>query len=70
MFLKAKINEIMKKRKKLNFSKHQVSLKAGLSGSSLSRIETGKTKKTHYLRANEIAKALNCKVEDIFEEII
>ncbi len=69
MFVKPKIKEIQKKRKKLGLSKHQVSLKAGLGGSSLSRIETGTTKHIHPLRARAIAEMLQCDVEDIFEEV-
>ncbi len=69
MLVKPKIKEIKKKREKLGLSKHQVSLRAGLSGASLSRIETGTTKQIHSLRAKAIADTLNCKVKDIFEEI-
>lgn len=67
MLVKPKIKKIKKKREKLGLSKHQVSLRAGLSGASLSRIESGTTKYIHSLRAQAIAKALGCNVKDIFE---
>ncbi len=69
MLLKPKIEQIKGKRESLGLSKHQVALKAGLGGSSLSRIETGKSKQIHLLRAKAIAKVLDCKVTDIFEEV-
>lgn len=68
MFVKPKIQEIIKKRKQLGLSKHQLSLKAGLSGVSVCRIENGRTKHIHILRAKAIAKALNCKFEDVFKK--
>lgn len=47
-------------------SQHGLSLKAGLSGQSINRIERGESRLTHHLRAAAIAQALGCKVEDIF----
>lgn len=35
---------------------------------AIGRIERGESEQTHPLRAREIAKALHCKVEDIFIE--
>lgn len=68
MYLIPKINEIKKRRKHFDLSKHSLSVKAGLGGSAICRIENQTTKKVHYLRAREIAKVLNCDVKDIFEE--
>lgn len=66
MFLFPNIEKLQAARQNMALSKHQLSLKAGLSGCALSRIESGKTSKIHELRAREIARALNCRVEDIF----
>lgn len=68
MFLKPNVAEIRRKRKNLGLSKHKLSLLAGLSGTAIFRIESGSTQKVHSLRAKEIAKALNCDVNDIFED--
>lgn len=67
MYLKPKIKKIVRLREKSGLSKHQLSLKAGLGNQALSRIERGETKKVHPLRAQEIAKVLDCNVVDIFE---
>ncbi|MFV0351719.1 MAG: helix-turn-helix transcriptional regulator [Oscillospiraceae bacterium] len=66
MYLLPKREEIMKRRISKKLSQHQLSLLAGLSGCAVSRIESGATRQTHPLRAKEIARALNCKVGDIF----
>ncbi len=68
MFLIAKINKIEEQKAKLNLSDNAISIKAGLPNNSLGRILRGDTKKTHHLRAEVIAKALECKVSDLFEE--
>lgn len=68
MYLIPKINEIKKRRKHFGLSKHSLSIKAGLGGSAICRIENQAIKKVHYLRAREIARVLECEVEDIFEE--
>ena len=68
MFVIPKIDVIKNKRKMLGMSKHKLSIMAGLSGTAIYRIESGKTKKIHILRANEIAKALGCNISDIFKE--
>lgn len=69
MYLKPKVIEIQHRRSELNLTKHQVSLKAKLGNSALSRIEIGTTKRVHPLRAKQIARVLKCKVSDIFEEV-
>lgn len=52
------------------YSQHKLSLNAGLSGTSIMRIEKGISFSIHHLRASAIANVLNCKVEDLFTPII
>lgn len=68
MFVIPNVAEIRKRRENCGWSQHQLSLQAGLSGCAISRIESEKTKRINHLRAREIARALDCKVEDIFTE--
>ena len=68
MFVLPNVDEISRRRTLTGLSQHQLSLKAGLSGCAINRIENGKTKNIHHLRAEAIAKALRCKVSDIFLE--
>ena len=60
--------ELQKRRTEAGLNKKQLSLKAGLPSNAIGRIEKGESEKTHPLRAKAIAKALHCKVEDIFTE--
>ena len=62
MYLIPNIDEIKKKRKAKGLSE------AGLGNQALSRIERQETKKIHPLRAKEIARVLECNVNDIFKE--
>ena len=68
MYLIPKIDEIRRRRIEADLSKHQLSLKAGLGGVAICRIENQLTHKVHPLRAREIAKVLKCDVSEIFEE--
>ena len=68
MFMKPKIDEIVRRRTEAGLSQHKLSLKSGIGGSSLSRIESGTTTAIHPLRAKAIAKTLGCKVSDIFDK--
>lgn len=68
MFVTPKVEEIKKRRERFGWSQHQLSIQAGLSGCAICRIESEKTKRINHLRAREIAKALNCQVNDIFSE--
>lgn len=68
MYLFPKITEIRERRLAADLSQHGLSLKAGLGGQAINRIERGETTTVHPLRAKEIAKALQCGVEDIFTE--
>ncbi len=64
----AKQSEIKRRRVEAGLNRKDLSLRAGLPGNAVSRIEGGKGSQTHPLRARAIAQALNCKVEDIFIE--
>lgn len=68
MFMKPNVDEIIERRINAGLSKRQLSIKAGLGSSSICRIENGITEAIHPLRAKAIAKALCCKVTDIFEK--
>lgn len=60
-----KIAEIKSRREQLGLSRHQAALLAGLAGNSIYRIESGESKQISHLRAREIARVLNCQIEDI-----
>ena len=62
------IRDSRERRLAANLSQHGLSLKAGLGGQAINRIERGETVTVHPLRAREIAKALDCGVEDIFTD--
>lgn len=65
----AKVSEIKRRRNSLGISMCALSEKAGLPNNAIYRIENMKFNKTHPIRARAIAKALKCKVSDIFEEV-
>lgn len=67
--LEARKEEIKRRRLAMGVSQKALSLKAGLPYNAVYRIENGFFRTTHPLRAKEIAKALNCKIEDIFTPI-
>lgn len=69
MMLRPKPNEIKRLRFIKGLSQHKLSLSAGLGGSSICRIEKLDSLSVHHLRANAIASALDCNVEDIFTPI-
>lgn len=68
MYLIPKTSEIRARRLAENLSQHGLSMRANLGGQAINRIERGETTGIHPLRAQAIAKALKCKVTDIFEE--
>ena len=68
MYLIPNVDEIKKKRKAKGLSKCKLSIEAGLGNQALSRIERQETKKIHPLRAKEIARVLDCNVNEIFKE--
>lgn len=64
------IPEKLKKHRDVHgLSRFALSKKAGMGNSALYRIETGITPTVHHLSADAIARALDCKVEDIFTPI-
>lgn len=65
MFVKPKIEEVRRRREAIGWSQHHLSIKAGLSGCAVSRIESGKTTLIHPLRAKALAEALGCNIEEI-----
>lgn len=68
MYLIPRVSEIRAKRLAAALSQHGLSRKAELGGQAINRIERGETISIHPLRAQAIAKALNCSVTDIFDE--
>ena len=66
MYLTPKIDAIKSLRVAKGLSQHRLSRNAGLAGNAINRIERKESEHIHYLRAREIAKALDCQVEDIF----
>lgn len=67
MYVVPKIDELTKKRQSAGMTMKQLSLRAKLPGNAILRLETKKVAKTNYLRAREIARALGCTVEEVFE---
>lgn len=65
MFLYPHIKEIKLRREAAGLTKQALSRKAGLPDNAILRIENGTSARINHLRANAIAKALECKVEDI-----
>ena len=66
MYLIPKCVEIEKRRSQKGISAYGLAMKAGLDKKAIYRIEAGDSKRTHNLRAQAIANALGCSVEDIF----
>lgn len=62
------VEEIKTKRIQSGLNCSQLSIKAGLPQNAIGRIERGDSKFTHPLRAKAIAKALRCRLTDIFEK--
>ncbi|MCI8921747.1 MAG: helix-turn-helix transcriptional regulator [Acutalibacter sp.] len=68
MFVIPNVPEIKRRRKEIGLSQHRLSLQSDLSGCAISRIESGRTKRINHLWTREIAKVLDCKVEEIFTD--
>ena len=64
-----KIEEIQRRREEAGLSRCQLSQAAGLPKKALSRIEYRQTSYTYPIRARAIAKALHCKLTDIFDDV-
>ena len=66
MYLFPKITEIRERRLAADLSQHGLSLKAGLGGQAINRIERGESSTVLRLRACVISKALQCWFVYIF----
>ncbi len=66
MFLVPKSSEIRERRAQHGLSRFALSKKAGLGSYAVARLEE-KAISCHPLRAQALANALECTVEDIFE---
>lgn len=66
MYLIPISEKIRERRITANLSQHSLSLKAGLGGQAINRIERKETMGVHPLRAKAIADALECPLEEIF----
>lgn len=66
MFVTPIRESIIRRREGKGMTQHQLSCDAGLPGNAIFRIENGCVQKTSSLRAQAIADALGCQIEDIF----
>ena len=66
--LVVKKEEIKKRRENKGLSQRQLSFYAGLPVNAVFRLERKNHSFTYPLRAKAIADALECNIEDIFEE--
>lgn len=60
-------DRIREKRLEKKLSAYALAMVAGLDKKAIYRIESSESKKTHHLRAQAIANALGCPVEELFE---
>lgn len=67
--LKPKVEEIKRRRLEMGLNRQELSIKAGLPQNALFRIERGESSYTYPIRARAIAKALHCKLTDIFDDV-
>lgn len=65
MYVIPNVQEIKRRRERAGLSMNELSIKSGLSAAAVFRIESGKTVKTSDLRLTQIAKVLNCNVQDL-----
>lgn len=68
MYLIAKSEAILSRRKEIGLSQIEVAKNAGIGNMSLYRMEKG-IYKVHPLRAKAVADVLGCTVEELFEEV-
>lgn len=66
MFVIPKVEALRQRRIAQGLDMKGLSTKAGLPGNAILRIEKGECARTNHLRAQSIADALGCQVEDIF----
>lgn len=67
MFVVPLSANIRAQRENKGITQHQLSCIAGLPGNAVFRMENGNSKKTSNLRAQAIANALGCPIEELFE---
>lgn len=65
MYITPDIDALKARREAQGFSMKALSRRAGLPDNAVLRIENGTSQRINHLRMREIAKALQCKVEDI-----
>ncbi len=68
MFLVTDVQELRQRREAAGLSMKALSKNVGLPGNAVLRIKRGETKRINHLRAREIARALDCEVEEIFTD--
>lgn len=69
MLLKVNASELQHQREVAKMTPYRLAKEAGLPVNAIYRLEDGTTKMTNHLRAREIAKALQCEIEDIFSDM-
>lgn len=65
MLLEVRPDALKQLRQSKNLTCYKVAVDAGLPLTAVYRLENGVTKKTNHLRAQVIADALGCDIEDI-----
>ena len=68
MLLKVDAVELHRHRERAKMTPYRLAKAAGLPVNAIYRLENGTTQMTNHLRAREIAKALQCEVDDISTE--
>lgn len=68
MLLNVNAAALQRQRENAQMTPYRLAVESGLPVNAIYRLEDGTTKMTNHLRAREIAKALQCKVEDIFND--
>lgn len=64
-----KVDEIKRRRLEMGLNRQELSIKAGLPKNAFYRIERGEARYTYPIRARAMAKALHCKLTDIFDDV-
>lgn len=59
-------NELKQARESVNMSQEELSIKSGVSRTTISELETGKTERITNITLEKLASALDKKVSDIF----
>lgn len=67
MYIKPCPEKIRAARRKQGLSAYALAMKAGLDKKAIYRIESKESLRTHFLRAQAIADALGCPVEELFD---